>query len=76
MDFLMHLEILRFCKTINITKPQLIRQIYALIKEHEGKDFKDINDLMEKLYPPRPHNVRRKHGQSPFYTTPSKDETH
>jgi len=55
MDFVMHLKIVRFCKTINITKAQLIRQIYQLIKEHEGKDFNDINDLLEKLYPPRTH---------------------
>ena len=53
MDFLMHLKVIKFCKTINITKAQLIRQIYQLIKEHEGKDFKDINDLIQKLYPPR-----------------------
>ena len=53
MDFPMHLKILRFCKIYNITKPQLIRQIYQLIKEHEGKDFKDVNELLAKLYPPR-----------------------
>ena len=53
MDFQMHLKVIKFCKTINITKPQLIRQIYELVKEHEGKDFKDVNDLIHKLYPPR-----------------------
>ena len=53
MDFQMHLKILRFCKTYDITKPQLIRQIYQLIKEHEGKDFKDVNELLSKLYAPR-----------------------
>ena len=66
MDFQMHLKVIKFCKTINITKPQLIRQIYELVKEHEGKDFKDVNDLISKLYPPRnPPNFHR--NQSPFY---------
>ena len=72
MDFLMHLKVLQYCKTINITKPQLIRQIYDLIKEHEGEDFKDVNDLIQKLYPPRPHNLQRQ----ALYETPSEDETH
>ena len=53
MDFQIHLKVIKFCKTINITKPQLIRQIYELVKEHEGKDFKDVNELLAKLYPPR-----------------------
>lgn len=39
------------CYTRNITKDQLIRQIYELIKDHEGKDFKDLDDLFTKLYP-------------------------
>ena len=52
MDFKNHLQVLRMCYTKNITKPVLIRQIYQLIKEHEGKDFKDIDDLLSILYPP------------------------
>ena len=53
MDFKQHVQILRMCYTKNITKRVLIRQIYDLIKEHEGKDFKDIDDLLSTLYPPR-----------------------
>lgn len=53
MDFEIHLQVLRMCHTRNITKGQLIRQIWELIKEHEGKDFKDLDDLFSKLYPNR-----------------------
>lgn len=53
MDFKTHLQVLRMCYTRNITKGQLIRQIYELIKDHEGKDFKDLDDFFTKLYPNR-----------------------
>jgi len=51
MDFQTHLKILRFCKTKNITVGALIRHIYEMIKDHEGKDFKDLDDFFTKLYP-------------------------
>jgi len=52
------------CKTRNITQGALIRHIYELIKEHEGKDFNDLNDLFTKLYPK--HNSWAKQA---FYDT-------
>jgi len=54
------------CKTRNITTGALIRHIYELLKDHEGKDFKDIDDFFTKLYPKDSHNKR----ESPFYDTP------
>lgn len=74
MDFEMHLKILRFCKTRNITTGTLIRHIYELIKDHEGKDFKDLDDFFTKLYPKRPNHSRSKpRRESPFYNTPVQD---
>lgn len=64
MDFQIHLKILRDIRA-NIKAGIIIRHIYELIKEHEGKDFKDIDDFFTKLYP---KNLGRR--ESPFYDTP------
>ena len=72
MEFKTHLQVLRMCRTQNITKGALIRQIYTLIKDHEGKDFKDLDDLFKKLYP----RLVVKHlpaGVQAFYNTEVQD---
>ena len=69
MDFLMHIKVLREVRG-NVTTGVLIRHIYELIKEHEGTDFKDLNDFFTKLYPKAP-NVHR---NQTFYDTSAVDE--
>lgn len=64
MDFPMHIKILRSVRA-NIATGVLIRHIYELIQEHEGTDFKDLDDFFTKLYP----NCPPKWGKSPFYGT-------
>lgn len=83
MEFKDHIQILRACKIYrgNITKGTLIRQIYELIEEHKGKDFKDIDDLFKKLFPEplvKPVQKWRNRGsrrrrESPFYNTNIQD---
>ena len=83
MEFKDHLNVLRMCGVYNITKGVLIRQIYDLIKDHEGKDFKDIDDLFTKLYPKtvvkrvaggvHVRRRRRPRRENPFYNTPIQD---
>lgn len=59
MEFETHLEILRACKTQNVSKGAFISAIYDLITDHQGKDFKDLDDLFSKLYPQRGKWKRR-----------------
>ena len=79
----MHLKILRFCRTKNMTKGAFIREIYNLIKNHEGKDFKDLDDLFTKLWPQKVvervaggvniHYKGRRRREPPYYDTPIQD---
>lgn len=65
MDFRNHLQVLDMISVRGITKPALIRHIYELLREHEGKDFKDLNDFFEKWHA---HHEHRKLGTT-FYDT-------
>ena len=63
MDFQMHLKFLRNVGC-NVKTGILIRHVWELFKDHEGKDFKDLDDFFTKLYPKDTHS-----NQSAFYDT-------
>lgn len=49
MDWKTDLNILQQLRIPN--KGSLIRVIYSIIHEHEGKDFKDLDDLLRQVFP-------------------------
>lgn len=51
MEWKTDLQILRALPTLRGLKGQLIRLLYNIIEEHKGKDFKDLEDLMNQIYP-------------------------
>ena len=53
MDWKTDLQILRALPTFRGLKGQLIRLVYQIIDEHKGIDFKDLEDLMQQIYPRR-----------------------
>lgn len=57
MEWKDDLQILRAMPNFRGIKGQMIRLIYNIIDEHKDKDFKDLPDLMNQIYPPREEPV-------------------